>query len=68
MVLRRGYVVSTNFIALHASLLYQLLADQTIIRKALGDNEYNIKATIHPLPFTSTEDQILQSENSFIAW
>lgn len=63
-----GYVVSSNFTAPHASLLFQGVADEAIIRQALGDNEYTIKPTIHPLPVTKIEAGFSQAENSFSAW
>lgn len=63
-----GYVVSTNFTAPHASLLFQGFADEAIIREALDDNEYKIKTTIHPLPITKIEGEFSQAENSFSAW
>jgi hypothetical protein len=63
-----GYVVSTNFTAPHASLLFQGLADESIIRQALGDNDFKIKSTIHPLPITKVEGRLAQAEDSFSAW
>jgi len=60
--------VSTNFTALHAPLFFQGVADENIIREALNDEDYTIKATIHPLPITQLEGQFSQAENTFAAW
>ena len=43
-----GYVVSTNFTALHASILFQAVADESIVRTALQSNDIDIKVTLHP--------------------
>ena len=63
-----GYVVGVNFTALHASLLFQSLADEAIMRSALSDDEYEIQTTIHPLPLTKMEKGLKMSEDSFTAW
>jgi len=63
-----GYVVSTNFTALHASMLFQALADEAIIRTALESNDIDIKATIHPLPITKPEAGFQQAADAFTAW
>ena len=63
-----GFVVDTNFTALHGSLLYQSIADEAIIRKALDDDSFSIIATIHPLPLTDVENGFSQAEDSFSAW
>ena len=62
-----GYVVSTNFTAPHASLLYQSIADEMIIRDALSE-DYSIKPSIHPLPLTKFESEFTQAEDAFTAW
>jgi len=63
-----GYVVNTNFTALHASVLFQTLADEAIIRTALESNDYDIKTTIHPLRITDLENGIQQGTDAFSAW
>ncbi len=62
-----GYVVSTNFTAPHGSLLYQSVADEMIIRDALGEG-YSIKPSVHPLPITKFESEFAQAEDAFTAW
>ena len=62
-----GLVVSTNFTAPHASLFYQGLADEAIIKTAVG-NDHSIKVTIDPLPFTSNEDENVKAADAFSAW
>lgn len=63
-----GYVVNYNFTSIHASPLYQALADQAILREALDDNAYTITATIHPLPITARENSFGKAEDAFFAW
>ena len=62
-----GMVISTNFTALHASLLYQGVADEAIMKAAVG-NDHSIKMTIDPLPYTSVETQITESGDAFTLW
>jgi len=62
-----GMVISTNFTAPHASLLYQALADEAIMKTALGE-EYVIQPAIKPLPFTYTEDGYAKAQDAFTAW
>jgi len=63
-----GYVVNTNFTSLHASMLFQTLADEAFIRAALISNDYDIKTTIHPLPITDAENKVKNSADAFSAW
>lgn len=63
-----GYVVNTNFTALHASVLFQTLADEAVIRTALESNDYDIKTTIHPLRITDAENKVKKSADAFSAW
>ncbi len=60
-------MISTNFTAPHASLLYQALADEAIVKAGAG-SDHSIKATIAPLPYTDVEDGISKSGDSFNAW
>lgn len=64
----QGYVVATNFTAPHASLLYQGLVDETIIRVSKNDDAYSIKVNIHPMPVTKLENDFADAESSFSAW
>jgi ATP-binding cassette subfamily A (ABC1) protein 3 len=63
-----GYVVNYNYTALHASLIYQALADEALMREALNDDDLKISANVHPLPLTSTEQSLGAAEDAFIAW
>jgi ATP-binding cassette subfamily A (ABC1) protein 3 len=63
-----GYVVNYNFTALHASLVYQALADEALMQEALNDDQVTISATVHPLPLTDTEESLGQAEDAFSAW
>ena len=63
-----GYVVNYNYTALHASLVYQALADEALMREATSDGELTISATVQPLPLTEAEVAYSKGENVFIAW
>mmetsp|Transcript_3366 Transcript_3366/g.4864 ORF Transcript_3366/g.4864 Transcript_3366/m.4864 type:complete len:1961 (-) Transcript_3366:133-6015(-) len=63
-----GYVVGYNFTSFHASLVYQALADEAIVREATGDDDISIRATIHPMPITQVEKSFGQAEDAFTAW
>lgn len=60
-------MISTNFTALHASLLYQGVADEAIMKAAVG-SDHSIKMTIDPLPFTKVESDIVDAGDSFFVW
>ena len=62
-----GLMISTNFTAPHASVLYQALADEAIIKAGAGA-DHNIKVIIDPLPFTAFEEGIKKSGDAFSAW
>ena len=63
-----GYVVNYNYTALHASLIYQALADEALMREAKNDGQLSISTTVHPLPLTDAEVAFAKSENVFSAW
>mmetsp|Transcript_38849 Transcript_38849/g.85269 ORF Transcript_38849/g.85269 Transcript_38849/m.85269 type:complete len:2010 (+) Transcript_38849:258-6287(+) len=63
-----GYTVSTNFTSLHATILYQSVADEAIIRSATQNDQISINPTIHPLPITSVELSYVSGEDAFTAW
>jgi len=64
----QGYVVATNFTAPHASLLFQGLVDEAIIRAATSDDDFSINTNIHPMPVTKVENDFANAESSFSAW
>lgn len=63
-----GYLVSSNFTSLHASLLYQAAADAAIARSATANEAITINPTLHPLPITSVEESYVSGEDAFTAW
>lgn len=63
-----GYLIQYNYTAIHAAPLFQQLADEAIVREALGDNEFKIRTVIHPLPVTSFEDDVGEADDAFTAW
>ncbi|KAG7367345.1 multidrug ABC transporter ATPase [Nitzschia inconspicua] len=63
-----GYAIQYNFTAIHVAPLYQVLADEALIREGTGDLEFKIQSTIHPLPITNVEQNIGKADDAFIAW
>eukprot|EP00538_Stauroneis_constricta_P006033 CAMPEP_0119570644 /NCGR_PEP_ID=MMETSP1352-20130426/43716_1 /TAXON_ID=265584 /ORGANISM="Stauroneis constricta, Strain CCMP1120" /LENGTH=1964 /DNA_ID=CAMNT_0007620313 /DNA_START=556 /DNA_END=6450 /DNA_ORIENTATION=+ len=63
-----GYTIRYNFTALHVAPLYQSLADEAILREALGDNNFKIRTTMHPLPKTQREENYEAGDNAFLLW
>jgi ATP-binding cassette, subfamily A (ABC1), member 3 len=63
-----GYTIQYNFTAIHVAPLYQMLADQGIIREATGSLNFTIQTTIHPLPITNVEQNIGEADDAFTAW
>lgn len=59
-----GYVIQYNFTALHVAPLFQALADEAIVRQATNNDQFEIKVTIAPLPLTSYESGLGDSEDS----
>jgi hypothetical protein len=57
-----------NFTALHVAPTFQALATEGLVRDALNDNEYTVASTIYPLPLTSIEASLIESEDAFTAW
>jgi hypothetical protein len=45
-----------------------MLADEAIVREAIGENEFKIQTVIHPLPTTAAEDSIGEADDAFTAW
>lgn len=44
------------------------IADQSLIRESLGSNDFNIQASVHPLPITTLEEGFGEAEDAFSAW
>jgi len=63
-----GYLIQYNYTALHVAPLYQKLADEAIVRKAIADDEFKIQTVVHPLPTTSAEEDIGEADDAFTAW
>jgi len=63
-----GYLVSSNFTSLHASIQYQAAADAAIARSVTGNDAISINPTIYPLPITSVEESYISGEDAFTAW
>jgi ATP-binding cassette, subfamily A (ABC1), member 3 len=59
-----GYIIQYNFTALHVAPLFQALADEAIVRHATNNDQFEIKVTIAPLPLTSYEAGLGESEDS----
>jgi len=63
-----GYLVSSNFTSLHASIQYQAATDAAIARSATENEAITINPTLHPLPITSVEESYISGEDAFTAW
>jgi hypothetical protein len=63
-----GYIIQYNFTAIHVAPLYQMLADEGIIREATGSLNFTIQTTIHPLPITNVEQNVGEADDAFTAW
>ena len=63
-----GYVIQYNFTAYHVVPTYMSVATEGIARSALGDDDFTIRATIHPLPLTAFEENAIETEDAFTAW
>lgn len=63
-----GYVIQYNFTALHVAPLYQALADEALVREALGNPDFSVECTIAPLPITKNEESFGEAEDAFNAW
>ena len=63
-----GYLVSSNFTSLHASVQYQAAADAAIARSATANEAITINPTLHPLPITSVEEAYVSGEDAFTSW
>lgn len=63
-----GYVIQYNFSAVHVSPMYQALADEALVRYAIGNPNFVIESTIAPLPITAKEETFGKAEDAFLAW
>lgn len=63
-----GYIIQYNFTAYHIVPTYMALATEGIVREALGTDDFSIQTTIHPLPLTNFEEQVIETEDAFTAW
>lgn len=63
-----GYAIQYNFTALHATPLYQSLADEAIVREAIDDTDFKIQTVLHALPQTRLEEDIGKADDGFSAW
>ena len=63
-----AFFVQYNYTAVHVAPLYQSLADEALVRHATGVSEFNIHATIAPLPITKIEEGFGEAQDAFSAW
>ena len=66
-----GYTVAVNFTSMHASPIYQTVADnimQQFRTSTNPDTAGTIETTIDPLPFTKKEKDIAASSDAFTSW
>lgn len=71
-----GYVIQFNFTAIHASLLYETLANEALVRQATSPMDIfrrntsalSVETTIAPLPVTAVEENVGAGEDAFAAW
>jgi ATP-binding cassette, subfamily A (ABC1), member 3 len=63
-----GYVVHYNYTGIHSALLFQNLADEALVSEAIGDDSFQIKLTVHPLPSTKEEKYYEESDKTSVMW
>lgn len=63
-----SYIIQYNVTAIHVTPLFQSLADEALVRQATGEPDFNIQATIAPLPITQVEDGFGEAQDAFSAW
>jgi ATP-binding cassette, subfamily A (ABC1), member 3 len=63
-----GYVVQYNHTGLHNAPLFQTLADQALMRRALNNSDVTITTTIAPLPITPLEAGIGDGDDTTVTW
>jgi ATP-binding cassette, subfamily A (ABC1), member 3 len=63
-----GYVVQYNHTSLHSAPLFQALADQALVRRALSNPDATITATIAPLPITPLEEGLGAADDTIVTW
>ena len=52
----------------HAKVLFQGLADQAILRNGTGNDKFQVRPAIDPLPLTQVEQDLTEEEASFSSW
>jgi hypothetical protein len=67
-----GYLIQYNFTALHASPLYQALADEALVKQYRAEQglteDFTVEASLHPLPITDIEEGFGNAEDATAAW
>ena len=63
-----GYTIQYNFTAIHASLLFEQIANEALARRGANNTDITIETIISPLPVTSTEERIGAGVDAFLAW
>ena len=63
-----GYTIQYNFTAIHASLLFELIANEALARHGANNADIKVETIISPLPVTSTEERIGAGVDAFLAW
>ncbi|KAL7567855.1 hypothetical protein ACA910_000596 [Epithemia clementina (nom. ined.)] len=63
-----GYTIQYNYTALHVSPLFQGLADEALVRRALGTQNFSATVVIDPLPITATESSFADAEAATALW
>jgi hypothetical protein len=63
-----GYTIQYNFTAIHASLLFEQVANEALVRRGTNNADITIETIISPLPVTSSEEKIGAGIDAFLAW
>jgi hypothetical protein len=63
-----GYTIQYNFTAIHASLLFEKIANEALARRGTNNADITVEAIISPLPVTSIEESIGAGIDAFLAW
>ena len=63
-----GYTIQYNFTAIHASLLFEQIANEALVRRGVNNTDIIIETIIAPLPVTSAEEKIGAGIDGFLAW
>lgn len=63
-----GYIVQYNFTAIHASLVFEGLATEALVRHGTKNTNISVETTIFPLPITKVEENIGAGTDAFLIW